>query len=127
MLLSPLSACVAPYEAMKNNQYSQIDPSSPPQEIVGTWTGTSGPYLMTIRVDQDGRGLYCSSWHTNESINNLKYSGGRLYFPDGMTMTAATEGGQLIASYDQKGVPPVRLSRDGNLVEASPYCKEKLR
>lgn len=126
-LLASLAGCMAPYEAMKNNQYSQVEPQPTPDQLVGTWTGTSGPYLMTIKLGPEGRGLSCASWQANESVNNVKYAGGRLYFPDGMQMTVGAEGGQLVAIYDQKGMEPIRFNPDTDLVEASPYCRDKLR
>lgn len=127
LLVMALSGCMAPYESMKNNQYSQVEPQATPDELVGTWTGTSGPYLMAIKLGPEGRGLSCASWQANESVNNVKYAAGRLYFPDGMQMTVGAEGGQLVAVYDRKGMEPIRLNPDTELVEASPYCKDKLR
>jgi len=121
------AGCTTPYEAMKNNRYGDVTPHTVPDEIAGTWTGTSGPYLMTVKLGQDGRGLSCASWQANESVNNVKYAAGRLYFPDGMQMTVGAEGGQLVAVYDQKGMEPIRLNPDTELVEASPYCRDKLR
>lgn len=122
-----LTGCMAPYEAMRANNYSKVQPEPPPPEILGAWTGTSGPYLVTIKLGPDGRGLLCASWHANESVNNVKYFGGALYLPDGMRIAVGAEGGQLVGQYDQRGMEPIRFYPDLKLVEASPYCKEKLR
>lgn len=127
VLLAGLSGCLAPYEAMKNNQYAQVDPQPAPTALVGTWTGTSGPYLMTVKMGADGRGLSCASWQANESLNNVKYSGGRLYFPDGMQMAVSIEAETLMATYDSKDHAPIQLWPDPQLVDASPYCQGKLR
>lgn len=123
-----LAGCAAsPYQYMVDNRYGEIEPMPAPAALIGTWTGTNGPYLLTIRVNADGRGLTCASWHKHESVNNLKYADGRLYFPDGMELTMNAQGGRLMATYDQKGMAPMHLRPDPNLVEASPYCKDKLR
>lgn len=124
--LISLAGCTSPYAYMENNAYSEITPQQTPAELAGIWTGTSGPYLMTIKLGADGRGLSCANWQTNKSVNNVKYSGGRLYFPDGMEMAVSVGAGTLMASYDKGGLPPIQLWPDLQLIEASPYCKEKL-
>lgn len=125
-LLIPLAlaACASPYEDMLKNDFVLVEPKTPPTEYVGTWSGSAGPYLMTLRISEDGRGQYCYSWHTRDVIGNVKFDGSALRFQDGSRLTPRRDGDSLLTQFEDPSLPSYRLVQDPNLVEASPYCKK---
>ena len=121
-----LSGCVMPTDDLLNNRYMEHVPEAPPAGMAGDWTGTMGPYLLTLRIDQDGTGRMCSSYLQNNSVNALKYAGGTLYYQDG-TRTAANYSSDtltILAPYFNS--QPSRLVRDTGLKQAAPYCQQNL-
>lgn len=121
-----LSGCASPLDDMLNNRYAEIAPVAPSADIVGTWTGTAGPYLMTIQINADGRGVSCWSFLEKNALGSTKYANGRLHFQDGASYELKRSGDKLLGDSGYTGAKVVVFVPDGNLIEASPYCKNNM-
>ena len=123
-----LAGCAIPdpMDMFHDNRFAEIVPDPAPSEFVGTWTGSNGPYLMTVRINVDGTGLYCSSFGANDALGRIKIKGDHIYYPEGGRMALSKDGDVMVGTYDYEGVSPARFVRDDDLVEAAPYCAESL-
>ena len=121
-----LAACASPIDDLIDNQFTSIKTSDAKSNYVGIWTGTSGPYLVTMKINSDGRGLMCSSWTGKDQVSNLKINGNIIYFQDGAKLQISEESGKLTGRYDSIGAKDVHFVRDEQLIEASPYCKKQI-
>ena len=124
ILLTGCAAVMDPAGLMAPNRYVEVQPSTPSDDVVGKWTGAAGPYIVTIEIGKDGRGQYCTTWHTRQAHTGLKYREGVLHFQDGQQMRVERDGRNLLGHYSQPGMDPIRFVSDPNLLEASPYCKK---
>ncbi|MEO1892514.1 MAG: J517_1871 family lipoprotein [Alcanivorax sp.] len=122
-----LIGCATPLDGLLDSRYSEVRPAPAPSQMVGTWTGNMGPYLLTLQVESDGTGLYCYSWNEKHAVNRLKYDGERLVFQDGAraeVVSASSEKLVLRPSYEHSSESVLR--DDQELREASPFCATEL-
>jgi hypothetical protein len=118
-----LAGCKSPIDDIINNKFIETNISAPPADIVGTWTGNNGPYLITMKIFDDGSGLSCSSWNDKNSVNKIKFSAGYLYFQDGAKMAVSISGGKLIGKFDYSFTNDVSFVEDKKLTNASLFCQ----
>jgi hypothetical protein len=115
-----------PTDDLLNNRYMERRQETVPVGVAGDWTGTMGPYLVTVRLAADGTGLMCSSYNTNNTVINLKYAAGVLYFQDGTRMEIAKVGETLAGKTPYFGSATTKLYPDMGLSQAAPYCKKAM-
>ncbi|NOG32924.1 hypothetical protein HLB35_16200, partial [Halomonas sp. TBZ9] len=58
----------------QNNDFVSIEKESLDYPIEGLWTGSMGPYLVTIELEEDGSGEMCSSYAGTDNVSKLKYA-----------------------------------------------------
>lgn len=121
-----LASCAMPTDDLINNRFPEIAPTPPSADIVGKWTGASGPYLITFEINPDGKGLYCYSWGEKNALNSAKHVNGRLHLQDGTSLALQRSGEKLIGESGYTGAKAIVFVTDGTLVEASPYCKNHM-
>lgn len=124
--IAVLSGCSLATTDVLNNDFSSIQQASAPPSIVGTWTGSSGPYLMTIVINENGGGLSCYAWNTNKTVGRVKYDGGQLVLQDGSKMRVTASGDVLTGRASYTGAKDISFRRDTNLENADPYCVKNL-
>lgn len=124
--LLALGGCAMPTGDMMDNKYMERIAEPAPAGMAGDWTGTMGPYLMSLRIGSNGAGVMCSAYNTNNSVNNLKYSAGNLYFQDGTRMAAQLSGENLIGTSPYFGSSTTKLYKDPGFKQAAPYCSKNL-
>lgn len=123
-----LAGCATPLDGLLDSRYSEVRPAPAPSQMVGTWTGSMGPYLVTLEVEPDGTGLYCYSWNEKHAVNRLKYDGERLVFQDGsMASIVDLVADKLVIRPDYSHASRATLRPDEGLVEASPYCAKAMQ
>lgn len=122
-MLLMLTACASLID-MENN-FAVTEPTAPPEALLGTWTGSMGPYLTTIRVEPDGSGIYCYSWHDKNVIGRLKYTGEVVEFQDGGSVSILGVSDEL-SLQSSDGDHQYRFRRDPERGHASPYCATAL-
>jgi len=116
------------YSDMLNNDFPSIRAVSPPTSMVGTWTGSMGPYLSTLRLDASGTGLLCSSWNGKDSISRIKFDGQQIRSQDGGRLNVARASQESMAvTAPYYGGADYSLRKDGSLTEASYFCAQQLR
>lgn len=124
--LGLLSACAMPTSDMINNDFASVRAVSVPSGVKGKWTGSSGPYLMTISLSQDGTGLSCSAWGSKQSLGRIKYDGSQLRFQDGTRLDLALQGGSLVGRAPYTGAQNIVFVSDPDLTSADPYCSKNI-
>lgn len=123
-----LIGCATPLDGLLDSRYSEVRPAPAPSQMVGTWTGNMGPYLLTLQVESDGTGLYCYSWNEKHAVNRMKYDGEGLVFQDGsMASIIDLVPDKLIIRPDYSHASRATLRPDEGLVEASPYCAKAMQ
>lgn len=96
--------------------------------MVGTWTGSMASYLVTLRIQQDGTGLYCYSWNEKHALNRLKYDGERLIFQESTTASIRdVRPDAIVIRSDYAFSKDAILRSDEGLVKASPYCANAMQ
>ena len=122
-----LSGC-AMHNDMMNNNFPAVVAVAPPAKLIGTWTGSIGYYLATVRVEPDGTGILCASWSGRDSINALKYDGKQVRFSDSTRTTVKRlDNKLLVLRADYYFGADYTFHRDDELKQAAPYCLEKLK
>tara|TARA_R110000851_G_C13102500_1_gene568921 strand:- start:9010 stop:9432 length:423 start_codon:yes stop_codon:yes gene_type:complete len=123
-----LAGCATPLDDLLDSRYSEVQAIPAPSGMVGTWTGSTGPYLLALQIKGGGTGLYCYSWNEKHAINRLKYDGEGLVFQDGSTAVIRdVRPDAIVIRSDYTFSKDAILRRDSELEEASPYCMERLR
>ena len=121
-----LAGCAMPTSDLLDNQYMARVAEPVPAGTAGEWTGTMGPYLMSLRIEASGAGIVCSSYNTTNTVGNLKYSGGNLYFQDGTRAEIRPAGDTLALTSPYFGKSRSTFYRDPGLAQAAPYCKRNM-
>ncbi|USP38786.1 J517_1871 family lipoprotein [Acinetobacter sp. XS-4] len=83
-LIFLLSGCVSPINQMTNNNFSEVQPSTP--SVSGIWTISIGPSISTIKLDSDGNGVFCDDTSGHVVFNKVKYANNMIYIQNGMTL-----------------------------------------
>lgn len=121
-----ISGCAASSDVMNNN-FPAVVVTAPPANMVGTWTGSMGPYSTTIKVDSDGAGSMCYSWNGKDVIARIKYSEGQIVVSDGSKLGVGevTESIMQVKANYYMG-SSYTMYRDDELQIASPYCSKNI-
>ena len=123
-----LAGCVNPVDDMLGGQYSETKAVSPDPALVGTWTGSMSASLLTLKINEDGTGLYCYSWNEKHAVNRLKYDGERIVFQESTTASIRdVRPDALVIRSDYTFSKDAILRPDEGLVKASPYCAEAMK
>lgn len=122
-----VSGCALSMGDMASNRYSGVVPQPINKSYAGLWTGTNGSDSITLRIDEDGRGVSCSSRNGRDSVSNIKLANGTLYLQDGTKMDLVYADGYINGVSPSSGVQNVRFFPDNGLVKASPYCRNRIQ
>lgn len=79
-----LSGCISPNTQMTNNNFSEVQPSTP--SVSGIWTISIGPSISTIKLDSDGNGILCDDTSGHVVFKKVKYANNMIYIENGMTL-----------------------------------------
>lgn len=83
-LIFLLSGCVSPTNQMNNNNFSEVQPSTP--SVSGIWTISIDPSISTIKLEADGNGILCDDTSGHVVFNKVKYANNMIYIENGMTL-----------------------------------------
>ena len=125
-LLLTLSACAIPPHDQPSDRYANVAPQRTAGSQSGLWTGTSGTRVVTLRIDDDGRGVSCSAQNGKDSDTTFKVANGTAYFADGRQMTLSYGEGYIDATPSGPSSQTIRLDRDTGLSSTSTYRRERL-
>ncbi|MCQ4257477.1 J517_1871 family lipoprotein [Stutzerimonas stutzeri] len=130
LLAGSLTACGSHdmYSDMRHNDFPNIRAVAPPAAMVGTWTGSMGPYLATLRLEPSGSGLLCSSWNGRDTVARAKYDGQQIRAQDGSRLDVVRiDSDAMEVSAPYYGGADYMLRRDDALGEAAIYCAQQLK
>jgi hypothetical protein len=123
-----VSGCVTPIGDLTRGDFSSIQAEAPPQGIIGTWTGSSGPYLVTLKIGDDGSGVMCSSYGGKDILQRAKYNAGNIITQDGARAALASAGATAVTMEPRySGSKISTLNEDVGLTKASLPCVKLLR
>ena len=125
-----LSACVTTPEYLQdqmNNNFISIQPETPPDVLEGNWTGSMTAWLVTIKLNKNGEGVYCYSAPTKTGVQKVKYAQNKIWIQDGTKFEILKANkNQITLKAPYRGVSSHQMLRDANLSKASLQCQEKL-
>ncbi|WP_028627689.1 J517_1871 family lipoprotein [Metapseudomonas resinovorans] len=121
-----LAGCTMPFDDLRNNDFVSVQPQPAPSDIAGVWTGSAGPYLMTLIINSDGTGSHCYTWGESNVLERLKFDGNQVRIQDGSRLKVYRSGYQLIGQAPYTGSQPINFVQDSNLANASVYCAKNL-
>lgn len=126
LALALLAGCAMQRDIMQND-FVGLAPQSPPADIVGTWSGSMGPYLVTMRIKPDGRGVMCSSYNDTNSMARIKFFDGRIHAQSGaqVGIKSVADASMVLHTGYYMGRDD-QFYRDKHLKSASIYCAENL-
>ena len=124
--------------AQMNSNFIEIEPTTPPINLVGTWTGGMGrPY--TWRISDDGRMIICSAVARDfdkglirdgftYQLEKAKFSNGLFHQQNGFNHTFISADAGILTIRSKFGAHENEsvLLRDDELNHASIQCAEKL-
>ncbi|BDM64572.1 hypothetical protein NFHSH190041_20240 [Shewanella sp. NFH-SH190041] len=121
-----LAGCASPFSDMLNNKFMNVV-QTPQPNLAGLWTGTMGPYLVTMQINPNGSGVSCYEYNGTGGIQRLKVSSDTVFMQDGTKVTVAQKGGQLEVSVPYLGGGSYKFVPDNELAQASLFCADKLK
>lgn len=109
-----------------DNKFIFIEPKAEPR-LEGIWSGTVGPYMMSLVFKPDGSGYSCWATNGKNNINRLKYDGKYIQYQEGFKqrldkITPAA----LTVSTPNTLLPDYTFVKDNDLKEADPFCVREL-
>lgn len=129
MAVLALSGCAmdAVLNDRMHNNFAGVTQEPYPPEMVGLWTGSMGPYLVTYRFAPDGGGEYCYSYATADVVSQVKYSGGVILAQEGDKLTVKEmAAGRLVLHSPHYKSLTYTFHRDEGLQKASKFCRDQL-
>lgn len=128
LLLAALAtSCALPLDDWMENDFPGVVVEPAPSAIVGTWVGSNGFYLVSLRVTEDGNGLSCYSWHGKEHVGRTKYSQGAIVYAEGVShRVLSVDSTKMIVRPLFRDSKDLTFYRDDDLDQASPYCQRAL-
>lgn len=123
-----VTGCSTPVDDLINNKFAEVVAKPAKDQYIGVWTGSTGPWLTTMSIKQNGEGIYCSSWAQRNFTGNIKVADDLVNYQDGAKLQIALVDGVIVGNYVGKGHGDAqyKFMRDPVLKAASPYCKTEM-
>lgn len=120
-----LAGCAATNDLM-SGQFSTVVPM--PTNLSGNWSGSGGPWLVTIKFNRDGTGLMCQSYNGKDILDKIKVVNDIIYNQNNLKLkivSNSSEKLELKANYYMGA--SFNFTPDPFLKNASPYCENALK
>lgn len=107
-----------------NNDFVSLTAEPLNIPIQGIWSGNMGPYLVTMKLQENGTGEMCSSYAGTDNVSRLKYVDNMIYSQEGgrFTIMAHSTDRMTLGSPYESSISN-RFIEDSALLEASNYCQ----
>lgn len=118
-----LSGCLTVSD-VNGNDFIKAQAVTPQPSMVGFWVGASGPYLNTLKINNDGNGEFCYSWNGKNVNGKLVFNGTEIIYQSGekLEITEITDNTiDAVAHY--YGTTKYKFYRDENLAKSSTFCQ----
>lgn len=124
-----LTGCVTPSGDMLNNKFDSQQGVT--QQNTGYYTGSIGPYTVTLKVNSDGTGYSCESMGNSQSDRYLKvkFSPDMVYFSNGgrFKLLSVNNTDMTIQNIYFGMNTQYKLSKDDTLSRAAPFCEKQFK
>lgn len=109
-----------------DNKFLSVTPKPEPA-LTGIWSGTMGPYMISLIFKNDGSGYACSAWKGKNTISRLKYDGKYIQYQEGTHMQVdRIDKTSLTISIPYTMTTAYNLRKDNELNLADPFCVVEL-
>lgn len=127
LFISALTGCQSPMSDMVNNNFVGTSPEPVPSILESTWTGSMGPYIVSMQWKPNGYGLFCYSYGTADVLQKVKFTNGEFLIQDGTKLKLGehSKDKMIVRSPYFSGKDSV-LYADSQLRNASAYCAKAL-
>lgn len=118
-----LSGC-ATISDVNGDDFIKAQAVTPQPSMVGFWVGASGPYLNTLKINNDGNGEFCYSWNGKNVNGKLVFNGTEIIYQSGekLEITEITDNTiDAVAHY--YGKTKYKFYRDEYLAKSSTFCQ----
>lgn len=107
-----------------NNDFVSLNAEPLSLPIQGIWSGNMGPFLVTMKLQEDGNGEMCSSYAGTDNVSRLKYVDDVIYSQEGgrFTIMAHSPDSMILGSPYESSISN-QFIEDSALIEASNYCQ----
>jgi len=127
VFVAALAGCQSPMSDMMNNNFVAVTPQQVPEGLAGPWTGNMGPYLVTMKLQPDGYGLFCYSYGTADVLQKIKFLSGKIQIQDGTKLILKEQNPESITVYAPYATgKDTLLYTDPDYKNASGYCAKAL-
>lgn len=119
-----LSGCAMNNDLLSGS-FSTIEPKA--TDLSGYWSGSGGPWLVTVKFNSDGTGLMCQSYNGKDILDKIKVVDDVIYNQNNLKLkitSKTSEGLTLKANYYMGAT--FNFTPDPLLKNASPYCENAL-
>ena len=109
-----------------SGQFSSIAPKS--TDLSGYWSGSGGPWLVTVKFNSDGTGLMCQSYNGKDILDKIKVVDDVIYNQNNLKLNVISKTSErltLKASYYMGAT--FSFTPDPLLKNASPYCEKAFK
>ena len=120
-----LSGCAMNNDLL-SGQFSSITPK--PTDLSGYWSGSGGPWLVTIKFNDDGTGLMCQSYNGKDILDKIKVVDNVVYNQNNLKLKIISKSGEKLAlKADYYMGATFAFTPDPLLKIASPDCERSLK
>lgn len=118
-----LSGCLTVSD-VNGNDFIKAQAATPQPSMVGFWVGASGPYLNTLKINNDGTGEFCYSWNGKNVNGKLVFNGTEIIYQSGekLEITAITDN-TIDAVSHYYGKTKYKFYKDDDLAKSSTFCQ----
>jgi len=96
--------------------------------ITGAWTGNIGPFKSTLKFNDDGTGLICSTRKGKNTLEKIDYDGEFITTIRGTKIEVLSVSGDSLLIEDGRPIAKrYELTRNDNLTGVNWYCRSKLK
>lgn len=120
-----VSGCAMNNELL-SGKFSAITPKS--TNLSGYWSGSGGPWLVTVKFNSDGTGLMCQSYNGKDILDKIKVVDDVIYNQNNLKLKVVSKTDDkltLKANYYMGAT--FNFTTDPLLKNASPYCESALK
>ncbi len=120
-----LSGCAMNNDLL-SGQFSSITPK--PTNLSGYWSGSGGPWLVTVKFNSDGTGLMCQSYNGKDILDKIKVVDDVIYNQNNLKLKVVSKTNEkLILKADYYMGATFNFTPDPLLKNASLYCESALK
>lgn len=123
-----LNACNT-VSSLKSDDFLTSKSVDTDHSMLGFWSGSAGPYIMTMKITNDGTSRFCSSWNDKKNLGKITFDGEKFILEDGSKLKLQQLNNKkmiLTANYYLQ-TTKYQFYKDDDLSKASLFCHSVLK